>query len=289
MFLQQVHYWISRPEAHERDGRRWVYNSYPQWHEQFPFWGINTIRRTIETLEKHGLLLTGNYNTSAIDRTKWYSIDYDAVDALGNPPSVEKHRPSAQNGQTNISRWADDVPDMGRPIPETNTETNNRERAPAPATGDISPQPPSSNGHTSKADRVLAEETRPPAVTLNVPPRRPGQALQPGEPGTPPVQQRLRKAPIPEGWIPDTKYAARAVQEYPQLSDAQRAEALHQFQHHYEANQEPYANWGAKYLEWLHHEVHTYARAPGKGGPAPASDPPPPPTYHKPDPYGGRR
>jgi len=37
IFLQQLHYWLNRSD-HERDGHKWVYNSYKEWQKQFPFW-----------------------------------------------------------------------------------------------------------------------------------------------------------------------------------------------------------------------------------------------------------
>jgi hypothetical protein len=82
IILQQIHYWLlSAP--HEHDGRRWIYNSYPKWRQQFPFWSEDIIRRTINRLEQRGLLLsTSAYNRLTIDRTKWYTIDYDKLNAL---------------------------------------------------------------------------------------------------------------------------------------------------------------------------------------------------------------
>lgn len=81
MILQQVHYWLGKSN-HNHDGRKWIYNTYDGWQEQFPFWSKNTIIRAIKKLEEKGLLLTGNYNKLAIDKTKWYSIDYDALNSL---------------------------------------------------------------------------------------------------------------------------------------------------------------------------------------------------------------
>ncbi len=90
--LQQVRYWLGdkrRPQV--RDGRRWVYNTYPQWQAQFPFWSLATIKKTFRELEERGLLLAAQrYNRAPTDRTKWYTIDFPrllALDAaLGAPP-----------------------------------------------------------------------------------------------------------------------------------------------------------------------------------------------------------
>ncbi|WP_158587408.1 hypothetical protein [Neobacillus notoginsengisoli] len=34
--LQQIHYWLTK-ELHMIEGRRWVYNTYREWHDQLPF------------------------------------------------------------------------------------------------------------------------------------------------------------------------------------------------------------------------------------------------------------
>jgi hypothetical protein len=137
MLLQQIHYWISRPGAKIRDGRPWLYNSYADWHQQFPFWSVSTIRRTIETLERRGVLLSGNYNAQALDRTKWYTIDYAALDALAVVPAasfVESARPSAQPEPIIRSERTGDLLNVSRPIPETTfPETNPREGETAPS------------------------------------------------------------------------------------------------------------------------------------------------------------
>ena len=100
--LQQVHYWLRGKEQRQQDyidGRYWVYNTYEQWQEQFPFWSIMTIRRTMTKLENKGLLIAGNYNKAGFDNTKWYSIDYEALNALLSP--------SVQNEHIVCSDWYD--------------------------------------------------------------------------------------------------------------------------------------------------------------------------------------
>jgi len=82
--LQQVRYWLGdkrRPQV--RDGRRWVYNTYPQWQAQFPFWSLATIKKTFRELEERGLLhASQRYNRAPTDRTKWYTIDFPRLLAL---------------------------------------------------------------------------------------------------------------------------------------------------------------------------------------------------------------
>ena len=57
-------------------------NTYLNWQEQLPFWSAETIKRVIRRLEKNGYLLSANYNRYKMDKTKWYSINYEKVAEL---------------------------------------------------------------------------------------------------------------------------------------------------------------------------------------------------------------
>ena len=75
--LQQLHYWISKTTSGiEFDGKRWVYNSYEQWVEQFPFWSSDTIKRTLTSLKTKGVISVEQLNKSKCDRTNYYAINY---------------------------------------------------------------------------------------------------------------------------------------------------------------------------------------------------------------------
>jgi DnaD/phage-associated family protein len=43
------------------------------------------MKRQFDWLEERGIVITGNYNKLKFDRTKWYTIDYDALDRLVSP------------------------------------------------------------------------------------------------------------------------------------------------------------------------------------------------------------
>ena len=84
IFLQQVHYWLKGNEERNhnyKDGRYWVYNSYSDWvKESFPFWSKSTVKRTVQSLEKQGLIITtSKYNKKEYDKTKWYTINYEKL------------------------------------------------------------------------------------------------------------------------------------------------------------------------------------------------------------------
>lgn len=98
--LQQIHYWLNNSK-HKYDGKTWIFNSYPEWQKQFPFWSLITIKRTIYSLEKQNLLLIGNYNKAKFDKTKWYRINYQTIEGM--------IRPSYQNDTTSVSKRDDGV------------------------------------------------------------------------------------------------------------------------------------------------------------------------------------
>lgn len=121
LMLQQVHYWISNPmNQNVRSGRVWVYKTHAEWKKEFPFWSIMTIRRTIESLESKGLLLSNsNFNKMYSDRTKWYSIDYDKLDLLHNSLEIGT---SVQNEHMGCSKRTDGLFKMNTSVPETTPE-----------------------------------------------------------------------------------------------------------------------------------------------------------------------
>lgn len=119
--LQQVYYWIKKSE-HQIDGRTWVYNSMVGWHEQFPFLSYDTVKRAFKKLEDTGLLVSGNYNKSKIDRTKWYSIDENKLDDLAQCIGA-----NCTNGVGHSALM--DQGNLHQPIPETTrdyTETSKK-------------------------------------------------------------------------------------------------------------------------------------------------------------------
>lgn len=119
--LQQVHYWCelyaksesrTKSRKHYHDGCYWVYNSIREWHKQFPWWkSEGPVKTAFNNLEKRGLLITGNYNETPWDRTKWYRVNYEKLEELAIAPLGKIYPMDSAN--------------FIKPIPETNTENNN--------------------------------------------------------------------------------------------------------------------------------------------------------------------
>ena len=96
--LQQIHYWVAanrKEKRNFRDGHFWTYSTYAAWQKQFPFWSVRTIKSIFTALENNGLVISGNYNKTQMDRTKWYRIDYNRlkeVSPLCNSCTMESAR-----------------------------------------------------------------------------------------------------------------------------------------------------------------------------------------------------
>ncbi|QOR67962.1 DnaD domain protein [Cytobacillus suaedae] len=140
IILQQLHYWLQRSKNIRMD-RKWVYFTYENLAEQFPFFSVSTIRRVIGKLEEKGLLQSGHFNKMKMDHTKWYSINYEALDGLStttlnyekinnkeaNCSMIEDNifkedSPSVQNEQKECSNWTDEQVKTNSPIPKSTSK-----------------------------------------------------------------------------------------------------------------------------------------------------------------------
>ena len=117
--LNQIHYWLEinkKADKNFRDGRYWIFNTYQSWKEtDFDFWSVDTIRRTITSLEKKGIVITANYNKMKIDKTKWYSIDYEKLQSL-----VDNY--DMADCVHDMANCTDGHSNLSKAIPETTTE-----------------------------------------------------------------------------------------------------------------------------------------------------------------------
>lgn len=130
--LSQIHYWVQLNKSQGKnyyDGRYWTYNSFEGWHKHFFWWSISTIKRIFSELEKNGYLVVGCYNKNGVDRTKWYSINYDKLPELKADDSGDA-APLCQNDTMPLCQ-NDTMQSVNltRPIPKNNCReyTENKE------------------------------------------------------------------------------------------------------------------------------------------------------------------
>ncbi|MCL2597941.1 MAG: DUF6017 domain-containing protein [Paludibacter sp.] len=134
--LQQIHYWLEinrKANKNFHDGCYWTYNSIKNWHENdFSFWCFDTVKRTFTSLLKKGFLISSNYNRQNFDQTKWYTIDYKALEMLNLPisakctngaePLISAISANCTNGEGQFAPM--EKGNLHQPIPENNTEIN---------------------------------------------------------------------------------------------------------------------------------------------------------------------
>lgn len=103
VLYQNIVWWCAKNAANrhnEHDGRFWTYNSVKAWAELFPYLSAKQIRSSLDRLEDEGLILSGCFNASAYDRTKWY--------CPATPPDLPTR--------------ASEVDLLGEPIPDINPD-----------------------------------------------------------------------------------------------------------------------------------------------------------------------
>lgn len=113
--LQQMHYrQTSERNKNHFDGRVWVRNTYEEWGQEFPFWGKNTIVRTIEKLNEQKLILT-HMEQTGFRNLKSYSIDYEMLNELAGLmlSSTAIQAPLYMNANEASENSEIDLPKMG--------------------------------------------------------------------------------------------------------------------------------------------------------------------------------
>ena len=112
VILKNFYFWIKKNEANDKnyhDGHYWTYNSTKALHKLFPYASERKIRNAIKKLEDEKLIITGNYNQSAYDRTMWYALTENAISIL-------------QNCKMEVTKKENQNTENVTPIPYTNTD-----------------------------------------------------------------------------------------------------------------------------------------------------------------------
>ena len=113
IMIYNLSFWIRKNEAngkHFHDGRFWTYNSIEAFTKLFPFWTARQIRRILKSLEEKGVIVTGNFNTSAYDRTTWYAFG-DSFLQKWQKHFTETSNGNDESGKSVINNVTDIKPD----------------------------------------------------------------------------------------------------------------------------------------------------------------------------------
>jgi hypothetical protein len=134
VMLHNFIFWLRHNRANKRnayDGRTWTYNTLDAFAELFPFWTVKQIRRILDSLLEQRVIVKGNYNARAYDRTCWYALVDESL--LELPGTV------CPNGQMEKPKRAEAFAQMGTPIPDLKPDEKPEREERAPARGASSP------------------------------------------------------------------------------------------------------------------------------------------------------
>ena len=98
--LKQLHYWIKKSKKNH-NGKKWVFNTYKQWKEQLPFFSEKTIQRIILNLKEIGLIEIQQIDKNKMNRTNFYSINYEKIDQLFEDLKISNQTPSITKQEEN--------------------------------------------------------------------------------------------------------------------------------------------------------------------------------------------
>lgn len=116
IMLNNFVYWLAKNKANNKnffDGNYWTFNSVRAYSELFPFWKESQIKRILKSLIDQNVLVVGNYNQNAYDRTNWYSLSNEYIHLIDwtistngkaeNSQPIPNNKPV--NKTTNISYY----------------------------------------------------------------------------------------------------------------------------------------------------------------------------------------
>jgi hypothetical protein len=130
--VKSFQFWIRLNKANKtnyHDLRYWTYNTNKSLTEYYPFWTEKQVRRIIESLVGKEILIKGNYNKIAYDRTIWYAFlnedlylsDNFHLEEIGDYQKVNTILP---NGQMENTKQSNGISQKGEPIPVANQVLN---------------------------------------------------------------------------------------------------------------------------------------------------------------------
>ena len=114
ILLNHMLYWIEQNEANRinfNDGYYWTYNTSKAYSEIFPYLSQRQVQCALKHLRDEGILIAGNYNKSAYDRTLWYAF-------------TEKGKSIMQKCKMEDAKMLNGFDPQVKPIPYNNTYNN---------------------------------------------------------------------------------------------------------------------------------------------------------------------
>lgn len=155
ILFQHIAFWCIHSEANGtnyHDGFYWTYSSNKAFRKIFPYLSSSQIDTALKKLVEAGLVIRGNYNKSAYDRTIWYAV-------TKNGKSIyQKSKMESKEIQNGIPENREPIPDI---VPDIETNNSNNVRISAsrftPPTQDEVEEYAKEKGYTGfSAERFIA-------------------------------------------------------------------------------------------------------------------------------------
>lgn len=160
ILLKEIYGWCDRNLSNNRNvyfGLPWTYNSATAYAEKFPYWTEKSIARWLKELQADGwIYATDQFNKFRIDRTKWYTINFERYDQavvknLTSKSQNEKwlsqiEKSLSQNEKSEPPKMRDDISQNEEPIPShtisypSNTSKSARAKKPTKKTETRKPE-----------------------------------------------------------------------------------------------------------------------------------------------------
>lgn len=111
--LENIAFWVRanrKAGRHKHDDKHWTYGSTRHFAELFDYLSEKQVRGALDKLITCGYVETGNFNRSAYDRTRWFTL-------------TEKGERATQERQSEKPTKAKGAAGNGRPIPDKNKKS----------------------------------------------------------------------------------------------------------------------------------------------------------------------
>jgi hypothetical protein len=92
ILLQHIRFWTKQNKSKkgcERDGKVWMFQSAQDMAKHYPYWSRQKISRMLRDMEAAGLIISGCYNKTGYDQTKWYTLNLDCSNINNGSLNIE--------------------------------------------------------------------------------------------------------------------------------------------------------------------------------------------------------
>ncbi len=118
VLINNFRFWIGKNAANKRnwnDGRYWTHNTVKAFEDLFPYWNGSKIKRLLKKMEDDGILVSGSFNRSGFDRTKWYAFSDLWVEKFPELLGSKMDHRVDENGQWSVQNRTMECPvlDLG--------------------------------------------------------------------------------------------------------------------------------------------------------------------------------